>query len=65
MICILPVSPEAQLPYENRVQLAVAAWKNANGALSMRKAARQHGISKSNLDYRIRGHITATTRNQK
>ena len=59
------IPPEAEQPYEDRVQLAVSAWKNANGTLSMREAARQHGISKSTLDYRIRGHMTATARNQK
>ena len=44
-----------ELPYEEYIQLAMIAWKECGGALSMRKAAQQHGVSKSTLSDHTQG----------
>ena len=64
MASIPSESSMTELPYEDRVQLAMIAWREAGGALSMRKAARQYAVSKSTLDYRTKGHTSPATRNQ-
>jgi helix-turn-helix, Psq domain len=66
-----PVSFENPVPSENssidddppelskamRIDLAHQAWKNANGKLSMKKAARIFGVSFSTLQGQINGAI--------
>ena len=38
-----PDDPE-EIPYKDRLTMAWEAWADSNGKLSMRKAAKQHGI---------------------
>ncbi len=46
-----------EIPYEERLQLAQEKWKQSNGALSVRKAARMYRVRRETLRDRIHGAI--------
>jgi hypothetical protein len=50
-------SVQQELLYEIRVDMALDAWKQAQGALSLRKAASKHGIAYTTLQNRSKGAI--------
>src|SRR5450432_1107832 len=50
-------SAHAQLPRSQRIALAYQAWKDADGQISMKKAARMFNVSSSTLQGRIKGAI--------
>ncbi|KAL2043667.1 hypothetical protein ABVK25_012559 [Lepraria finkii] len=56
---------EGELPLLERVAIAHANWLNAEGTLSIRKAARQCGIPKSTLEDRIHKKTTKAEEGQK
>lgn len=52
------------LPKSVRIDLAHQAWKDANGQLSMRKAAGMYQVSLSTLQGRIKGAVSKLEANQ-
>src|SRR5271163_2776146 len=57
-------SDREELPKEVRIHMAYDAWKTANGALSIRKAARQRGIHHRTLTDRINDAISRKEANE-
>ena len=49
---------EKELLYEVRVDLAFNKWKEAQGALSLRKAAKQYSIAYTTLQNRSKGAVS-------
>ena len=47
-----------------RIDLAHQAWKNANGQLAMKKAARTFGVNYSTLHNRIHGAVSKAQASQ-
>jgi hypothetical protein len=61
---IVDESEQKEVLYEIRVDMAFDAWKRAAGTISLRKAARMHGISYHTVRGRSKGAVSRKQHSQ-
>ena len=55
---------QRELPYSERIDMALNAWKQGNGTISLKKAAKQHGVTYSTLQARTKGSNSRVSASQ-
>jgi len=55
---IVDESEQKEVLYEIRVDMAFDEWKRSSGTISIRKAARKHGVSYHTVRGRIKGAVS-------